>query len=564
MTNRSFFGAFFAAYWLLGMHFFMHNPGVSGLYMPFNAWGWIFGCLVISLGLWRVAQQQAITFSSIQSWLWVGALLMLLPMAYPGFEFKVQAVPRLLGLFAGLLFLFSLYQLQPNRQSRDKWLHVLLGAVAIEALLGLVQFYLLTPGNWIGYDTQVNRPYGIFQQPNVMATFMATGIALAAWLQTRSQSSGWLQGLRYGVIIAASLLLVLLLSRIGQLSGLLVLVLLAPQLHRKGQLGRVLSLVGVGVLLGLASQYLSHNVAARGLEIYQSTGSRSAIWAYAAKLMAASPWSGWGYGGFESTFLHQYMADRALNPAMPLIDRNLTHPHNELLYWAVEGGIAPVLGMLIMVGAIGWRLTKTHWVTGMGLLALVTPILLHTQTEYPMYHAIALWWAVLLLLYVLDAEVEDGLTQDKQKTWRTSEHRPKLLMRTLAILLPLMVVPFMLTSLHTGWLVTRFELTNDLSRLNAVVNPLAWRGRIELLTNTLRLQAGLADLDHESLEAYVNWGQGFLRHSPRAMVYANMTRALQALGRHEEAQALQTQGLTLYPSDVTITKAITPTTISGK
>ncbi|WP_250895054.1 Wzy polymerase domain-containing protein, partial [Aeromonas dhakensis] len=43
------------------------------------------------------------------------------------------------------------------------------------------------------------------------------------------------------------------------------------------------------------------------------------------------------------------------------------------------------------------------------LLALVTPILLHTQTEYPLYHAIALWWALLMLLYVLDAEVEEEL-----------------------------------------------------------------------------------------------------------------------------------------------------------
>ncbi|WP_257978409.1 Wzy polymerase domain-containing protein, partial [Aeromonas caviae] len=47
------------------------------------------------------------------------------------------------------------------------------------------------------------------------------------------------------------------------------------------------------------------------------------------------------------------------------------------------------------------------WVKGAALLALVTPILLHTQTEYPFYHAIALWWALLLLLYAMDAEVEE-------------------------------------------------------------------------------------------------------------------------------------------------------------
>lgn len=149
-------------YWLLGMHFFMHNPGGAGLYLPFNAWGWIFASLVMALGLWHVTLSQRLVVSPLLTAQWLGGILLLLPMAYPGFELKDYAIPRLLGLFAGLLFLASLYQWRFGREARDRLLYLLLGAVAIEALLGLVQFYLLTPGNWIGYDTQANRPYGIF------------------------------------------------------------------------------------------------------------------------------------------------------------------------------------------------------------------------------------------------------------------------------------------------------------------------------------------------------------------------------------------------------------------
>ncbi len=219
MSNKGLFAAICALYWLLGMHFFMHNPGGAGLYLPFNAWGWIFASLVIGLGLWQVTLQQRLVFSSLQGWLWLGALLLLLPMAYPGFDMKDYAIPRLLGLFAGLLFLFCLYQWQLVRASRDRLLYLLLGAVAIEALLGLVQYYLLIPGNWLGYDTRANRPYGIFQQPNVMATFMATGLVLAGWLELRGNANPWLKGLRYGVILAVSLLLVALQSRVGQLGA---------------------------------------------------------------------------------------------------------------------------------------------------------------------------------------------------------------------------------------------------------------------------------------------------------------------------------------------------------
>ncbi len=545
------FGVLFIAYWLFCMHFFMHNPGGAGLYLPFNAWGWVFASLVIGLGLWQVTLQQRLIFSSLQAWLWLGGFLLLLPMAYPGFELKDYAIPRLLGLFAGLLFLFCLYQWQLARQARDQLLYLLLGAVAIEALLGLVQYYLLTPGNWLGYDTRANRPYGIFQQPNVMATFMATGLSLAIWLELRGNANVWLRGLRYGVILAASVLLVVLQSRVGQLGGLLALLLLAPQLHRQHQLARILGLVALGVGLGLASQYGISGVK-RGLEVYQSGGMRSVYWPYAARLIAESPLAGWGYGSFETTFLHHYMADKALNPAMVQIEYNLDHPHNEFLYWAVEGGGAPMIGMALMGGALLWRLARAGWVKGAALLALVTPILLHTQTEYPLYHAIALWWALLLLIHVLDAEVEEGMPT---ASWREYVYRPWLLLRFLAIAIPVLVVPFMLTAIHTAWVVTKYERGGykDPTLLLDVVNPMAWLTRVEFDVNSVRLMVGLQTDNKAELEAYLDWGQAFVRHTPRANIYANMVIALGALGRQEEAQALRTQALMLYPSDPLLT-----------
>ncbi|KOG94162.1 ligase [Aeromonas caviae] len=537
-------------YWLLGMHFFMHNPGGAGLYLPFNAWGWIFASLVMALGLWYVTLSQRLVVSPLLTAQWLGGILLLLPMAYPGFELKDYAIPRLLGLFAGLLFLASLYQWRFGREARDRLLYMLLGAVAIEVLLGLVQYYLLVPGNWIGYDTQTNRPYGIFQQPNVMASFMATGLSLAIWLELRGDANPWLKGLRYGVILATSLLLVILQSRVGQLGGVMALLLLSAQLGRERRLGRMLALVALGILIGLASQYLMAG-ARRGLEIYQSGGMRSIYWPYAAKLIAQMPWTGWGYGSFESVFLHHYMADKALNPAMVQIEYNLDHPHNEFLYWAVEGGLAPMLGMVLMGGALLWRLSRAGWVKGAALLALVTPILLHTQTEYPFYHAIALWWALLLLLYAMDAEVEE---QD-YGNWGDHLCRPWLLLRFMAIAISLIVIPFMLTALHTAWVVTKYERGGykQPALLLDIVNPMAWLTRVEFDVNAVRLMVGLQANNKAELEAYLDWGQAFVRHTPRANIYANMVIALNALGRTAEADNLRASALMLYPGEPLLT-----------
>ncbi|MBL0530212.1 O-antigen ligase C-terminal domain-containing protein [Aeromonas caviae] len=537
-------------YWLLGMHFFMHNPGGAGLYLPFNAWGWIFASLVMALGLWYVTLSQRLVVSPLLTAQWLGGILLLLPMAYPGFELKDYAIPRLLGLFAGLLFLASLYQWRFGREARDRLLYLLLGAVAIEALLGLVQYYLLVPGNWIGYDTQTNRPYGIFQQPNVMASFMATGLSLAIWLELRGDANPWLKGLRYGVILITSLLLVILQSRVGQLGGMMALLLLSAQLGRERLLGRMLALVALGILIGLASQYLMAG-ARRGLEIYQSGGMRSIYWPYAAKLIAQMPWTGWGYGSFESVFLHHYMADKALNPAMVQIEYNLDHPHNEFLYWAVEGGLAPMLGMALMGGGLLWRLGRAGWVKGSALLALVIPILLHTQTEYPFYHAIALWWALLLLIHVLDAEVEE----QAHANWREYVCHPWLLLRFAAIAIPLIVIPFMLTALHTAWVVTKYERGGykQPALLLDIVNPMAWLTRVEFDVNAVRLMVGLQANNQAELEAYLDWGQAFVRHTPRANIYANMVIALNALGRTAEADNLRASALMLYPGEPLLT-----------
>ena len=55
--------------------FFMHNPGGAGLYLPFNAWGWIFASLVMALGLWYVTLSQRLVVSPLLTAQWLGDLV---------------------------------------------------------------------------------------------------------------------------------------------------------------------------------------------------------------------------------------------------------------------------------------------------------------------------------------------------------------------------------------------------------------------------------------------------------------------------------------------------------
>lgn len=562
-----------AIYFLGGMHFFMHNRGGEGLSLPFNAWGWMFVSMAIGLGLWLVAVRRKLNWSPLQSSWWLAAVLLMLPMFYPGQEVRAYAIPRLLGLLAGLLFFLALSQWALGSKGRERLLYLVLGGVALEAALGLVQYFFLGLNNPMGYDARINRPTGIFQQVNVMASLISTGLMLAVWLEGRAARLGQDFGgqtepalalrakqalcvLRWGMMVAAGLLLVLIQSRVGQLGAVLGLLIMAPMLRNQRKLVLVLALVGLGVGLGFLAQVLGAGaegagVVQRGLEAYKSIGVRSAYWSQSLQMILASPWRGWGYGGFEAAFLEFYMSAKLLQPELPALGGYVTHPHNELLYWTVEGGLLPLLGLLIMGLALLWRaLQAPQRSQGLALLALLLPLLLHTQTEYPFYHAVALWLVFIILVHQLDAEIEDqSVSQGWPARWRELAYRPVLAMRSMGLLIPLVVLPFMLTALHTLWLVTRYEngRFEDTSLMRQVINPVALLSRVEFGVNSPVLIGSLMTGNMQAIEGYAQWARGFVRHSPRPSVYVGLMQSLIALGRLQEAEAVRKKALILYP-----------------
>ncbi|PSJ46733.1 ligase [Zobellella endophytica] len=534
------------AVWLLGgMHFFMHNPGGAGLYLPFNMVGWIFVSLLIGLGLWQMTLNQAVDYSRFHLWCWLAFALLLLPLLYPNNRFADHALPRLAGVAGGLLFYFSLLQCRFDPARRYRLLHLVLAGITLEALFGLVQYYLLTPGNWIGYNIQSNRPYGIFQQPNVMASLMATGLVLACylWLEEQRRLAPGQRLWLGGVLIATALLLVVGQSRVGQLGALVGLLLLLPLAWHQGRrrLLPALALIAAGVALGLWSLTLVEGVQ-RGLDVYTASGLRKHYWAQSLALIGQHPWLGVGYGDFEHQFMRFYAGQREALSGLPPMEPNLDHPHNELLYWGVEGGLLPVFAILLAALAFVRLLARAPWHQALALTALVWPIALHSQTEYPLYHSLAHWIILLTLLYWADSR----LAPPERRPFR-----PWLLARFTALLIPALVVPFMLTGLQTAYVVTQYERGGyrEPQRLLAASNPMAWLTRLEFNAMSLRLVVGAQQRDLRALQAYLSWGEEFVRHTPRSNIYYNMVLALNHLDRRQEAERLLALARHYYPGE---------------
>lgn len=533
-SARRIFWLLLVTYCLLAAHFTFPNHGGSGLELPQNLVGWCFIALLVGLGFWTWTRRKRVYYTPLTLWFMGGALVLALPQLYPIAVSPGGAGLRLLGLAGGIALFFALQQ-QPWRHST--WLTLLkliLACIALQTVVGLIQYFVLEPGNILGFDKLANRPYGTFQQVNVMASFMATGLLLSIYLimDDEASKSPSIRGLAYFQIFASSLLLVAIQSRTGQLGALCGILLLLPALlkSRLKIVFKITLLMTLGIILAFLSRTVVTQVE-RDLSVYEDPGVRTVIYEQSADLAISGGLIGQGYGQFESSWRRHHAA-KAAPPGNVIRGLHaLNHPHNETLYWWVEGGVVALLGLLILAygflnGLKALPIQKTGF-----LLALPTPILIHTQTEYPLYHS-TLHWVVLVILFAyIDSQIH-------QRRW---VHLPRVILpAALSLLIPLLTTTLMLTGLQSLLHLTQLEASKpkNYQHLIQIWNPMADIDRFQFHLMELRLLTAISQNDRDELEAFIDWVASRRAIEPRIPYFFNEVLALRALARHREAEAL--------------------------
>ncbi|RTP87922.1 O-antigen ligase family protein [Enterobacter asburiae] len=266
------------------------------------------------------------------------------------------------------------------------------------------------------------RARGPFGQPNLTASFLATGVLLTTHLlltscPTRRAERATLAGFVVAVMAAA---LTLTFSRTGWLglwTGLLALSALAGR--RAGWrlivpwYGMAAGWGGVSLLLWL------HGGPVR--EVISVDTPRTQIWHATRALIQAHLWNGIGYGQFAHRFpdglamIHQVQTDKSM----------MLYPHNEVLLWWVEGGLMALVGVLFLVmWGVGLLLRSLRaaghrggygapGADAPGWLLCMAPVLVHSLLEYPAYqsplHLLLLILLPALAMRACGAGIPDGV-----------------------------------------------------------------------------------------------------------------------------------------------------------
>lgn len=546
--NRKFLIAL-AVLFVLAMHFFMPNPGGSGLSLSFNATTWIAFSFALGIGCYQIARNQALRYSKLTIGLFICVSIMTVPVFYPNANTSLAA-NKLIGLWCGLLFFVVLQQFHFSNKHRQRILWFIVLAVVIEAIFGLIQYLYLKPGNPFGYNTIANRPYGIFQQPNVMASFLATGLVIASYLLARQPYKYHRKlsdiYLLYAVPVLTLPLIVALASRTGWLASLFAVLLVIPYMYRYNTSKRfthwVISLT-TGLLLSVVVMFIAfpdgNGLAAEKVNM---ESPRAYTFPQALDMVIEKPFTGYGYGKFESEYILYTARQHALNEKYPAGLPAMDHPHNELLYWGVEGGLLPVLGIILAMILVLRRLYQAKRGTRLALLALFIPIVLHSQLEYPFYHSLVHWIIFIILLYWVDQRVaryrQVGFTKIT-----------KSLLRVTSLALPAVFTFYMLSALHTNYILTKFETSrpSDPDILNQVSNPVVWQDRFDWDVYSNFLNIGLHKQDPGLIQPYIDWSLRIIKDKPRPAFYNNLILAYQGLDDSSKAEQIRAEAQFLFP-----------------
>lgn len=538
--------------WLLALLFLVSpfylasSLGGTGFDLPFNITVWAAATLVIAYSVWYFCGQEKLILPVNYKSLLALPVGILLAAALAGVQDPITWLFRILYVMAGVIFLFGLFQFR--LKNTDRILLLIVIATLLHSLVGIIQlFQLPVLLNWISRTDRAVAT-GVFQQVNVMASFLTTGILVSVYLCLRpvAYKRFYLKVFLLITISIATYVMVATGSRIGLLSGVLGLLMLL--IAYRSQISKNWKMIVSALLLIMVASWLAkeglHKTFDKSYQMVEAQYSdqRQSIYRISFDAFTEAPIKGHGIGSFlekfglaSSVFYQQYPTAN-----MP---GYIAHPHNELLQWAIEGGLLALLGILIAMFSVLWFAIKYNQQRLVAYLALLLPITFHTQVEHPFYISSFHWFLWLTLLFVL----LNNHVVIKQNSLSLVANKS---IRGLALLI-LGIAVFFLG--HTA--VAQQQLYQFLSQpqqspnLNHALSNMYYKTYSEQIVMRTHLHDAIAKNDVEKLIRVVNWFESELIKKPELKLFEDVINGYFALENPDRRCKTIRKSLQYYPSN---------------
>lgn len=538
-----------AILFLVAPLYYHPNLGGEGLRIPNNATIWIVAVIFIAYSLNKVIKSAFFQLPRYFIYIAAFPFLVILSGFLAGVEQPLQWLFRVLFILGGFAFFFSLFQ-QNFRQGRwDRLLLIIALSGLIHAGIGLLQIWLQADMPYLLPKSPEGLPSGLFQQINNQATYLVTCIALAFYLASRPilfKRQRLLQLLIVVTVLAASFIVGFSGSRIGFLSLAVALPVLLFVRRKQLCSNKTLSAILLAALLvGFACGLMPSGGKAiektAAIQSGYSGSARLGIYDISLGLLKEEPLFGHGIGSFSSVFQYARPDFYAEHPKAKLPTKFVSHPHNELVFWMVEGGIVAVIGIVLAAAGIIIALLNAGLSRGGAYFSLLIPLVLHTQVELPMYVSALSWFLFLVLI----------ATPFLQQLLQASNVMSVFASKASSISVVLISVLSVLLLLHTisaNWDFERFfqGKQSGVPLKVATQNPYL-SAEAQWVSMAALLNYSLESGSSEGVRHFVDWAEKALNTRPDVDLYQRLIRAYLFLNEHQAACATFVTARQLYP-----------------
>ncbi|KGK41051.1 hypothetical protein LH51_17395 [Nitrincola sp. A-D6] len=456
---------------------------------------------------------------------------------------------RLSVVIGGYLFFYSIFQYQLSVRMVSNSLYVLVIFFIIHSLVSIVQ---ILPGmHMAAIIPNVGNmvPMGIFQQPNMQASLMATAVTLAFFMVSLPDFQFrpvLLKIALVALVFLSSFALFSSGSRIGLIGGAISLFFMIlvriSFLKRKPKWLFMMALsLSIGVFSGMQINDGFLNAYSKFERLSESGKDvRVHVYRIGFESIIEKPFFGHGIGTFQKVFHENAAKYQAQLGGVNLIgDGRYTHPHNEILLWGMEGGGVAILALLIALIVFLIQLYKVGWKKGGAYFALVFPILIHTQVEHPFYVSFYHWFLFLFFSYILFR---------KNSYFKSVDFSVFgiFFIRVFAVILfSVSLVFFGKSYLYS------YKIGGLIFSGSGTIEELEKMGRHPFFTDIASRHMLASLVAHtespESINYYIDWMENYVERVPDVGVYIDLARMYIKISSEEKALSTIDYALYLYP-----------------
>ncbi len=538
--------------------YFQPNFGGRGLSLPYNIPVWAIASLLIGGGLYLIAATRQF-IRPLNAWAYLlFPAVIILSGIIAGSSQPIPWLFRQIYVAGGILFLFALFQFNIKQPQIERILYVVVASAFINALIATIQVFSpeLIQG-WL--VTAGNTPIGIFQQINVLSSYLATGIIISFYLISRPSIVSTSLAAKILLIIcigSSAFIIAYIGSRSGMLSAVTGILIILVSRRQQFKKRAALTLIALAALLGgsIPGGTIEDgfkNLSQKTVEVAQGAdfSVRINMYAVALELIAQKPLAGHGIGNFQRVWgiqtgdYHQ----RNLSARLPPYAE---HPHNELAYWLIEGGIVSFAGIAVAVGAVILVLIRCGLQRGGAYAALLIPITLHAQVEQPFYISSLHWflWLFLIFLILRHQTITSTIPLSLSAT---------RFIKASAILACIGSSYFMIHSARAQADIHAY-LTKQESRtpyLQVALNNLYFRPYAEELAMRNLLHSSMLDKNPDKVRYFAQWAEQRISVNPTLKLFEDLINAYTFLELEEARCRIIHTGAMMYPMNKPLKRA---------